>query len=641
MAEPIDPVPDSPPRDPVDVPINPDGPPAQPFDVSVSPDQAPSEPFDVPTGHDGPPKLPFDVQVAPDGPPASPVDVQTHPDSGPTLPFDVIVTPDGPPTPPFQVSVSPDASPAAPFQVSVSPDGPPRAPIDVAITPSAPPAQPFQVPTYPDPPAVGIQANPGETPTIEKIIEAVSRFDHALGSFLSDIIDIDPIRASGPGGGALDPTILAKWFRDYSNSVGAAGVAKFVSEQAVLYAMNPVVARIFDPTYFLKMLIPGSMGHAKTTVDVEAGGTMESFALARDEALRLAVSMHAEKPAGDGSIGRPDLYGPENRYTEGQAYSVDSLVDAALGDSSSPYVRADSIAGTIINRFDSTTFFQDRDSFGAQLVRATAKARAASGVENVSNSKLAASNALDGVISVAVPGEGEDGSVLSTTQNPSEVVDDDDTRVPISFTDLRQVPGKRYRSVYFRPENLQFSEAISPEYSEASTFGRVDAVVGYQRTSRTLSVSFDVHAFAPEDLERMYNKMTWLKSMCYPTFGTDSLIQSGPVVRMRIGDAVGTDLGGVPGIIRNLNFDFADAMWELKRGMKVPKMYKVSLDFLVLHDGPVGIVNGVFGVFQLPTGPTPGKDTNLAGNPTDSRTEDAQAPTMLPGRFARFGEPRS
>ena len=147
---------------------------------------------------------------------------------------------------------------------------------------------------------------------------------------------------------------------------------------------------------------------------------------------------------------------------------------------------------------------------------------------------------------------------------------------------------------------------------------------------------------APEDLERMYNKMIWLQSMVYPSYGADSLMESGPVVRMRVGDIIGTDLGGVPGVIRNLGFDFNDAMWELKRGMKVPLVYRVQIDFLVLHDGPVGSVNGVFGVFQLPPGGNaPDKDTNLAGSPNDSRTEQPQGVTMLPGRFFRFGEPRS
>lgn len=634
--------PDSEPAKPFDVPVFPDGPPRVPFDVAVSPDGPPREPFDVAVAPDGPPRGTFDVPLFPDRPPRPPIDVAVSPDRAPADPIDVPVVPDSPPKAPIDVQVTPDGPPASPVQVEVSPDSPPTAPFDVAVAPDRPLTRPFDVPITLDPPTLVIKSSPGEAPTIDQIISAVSVFDGNLGSFLSTIIEIDPITASGPGGGALDPRALAKWLADYRSTVGDAGITRFLSEQAVLYAMNPVTARIFDPTYFLKMLIPGSIGIARTTIDTEAGITMQTVAQGRDLLLQAAVHSNPLRPGGDGLSDRPDLYGPENTFQDGQAYSVDSMVDSVLEDSitdiGSPYLRP--VAG--IKRFDASAFFEDRGSDGSAAVRATAKARAASGVDNVLSSKLAGSAAIDGIIRVGLPGEETDGSVLSTTQDPSETIDDDDARVPISFTDLRRVPGRRFRSVYFRPENVQLATSFSPEYSEASTFGRVDPVVGYQRTTRMVNLAFEVHVMAPEDLERMYNKMVWLQSMVYPSYGADSLMESGPVVRMRVGDVIATDLGGVPGVIKSLGFDFSDAIWELRRGMKVPLRYAVKIDFLVLHDGPVGSVNGVFGVFQLPPGGNaPDRDTNLAGGPTDSRSEQSQGVTMLPGRFFKFGEPRS
>lgn len=634
--------PDSPPAVPFDVPIYPDSPPGEPFDVPVFPDASLAPPYDVPIYSDAAPGVPFDVPTAPDGPPVRPVDVQVSFDGPSAEPHDVPVSLDAPPGVPHDVSTHADALPWDPIDVETHPDPPPIVPHDVEVSPDRPPSEPFDVPIHLDPPTLVIQSSDGAPPTIDQIISAVSRFDGGLGNFLSGLVEIDPITASGPGGGALDPRALAKWFLDYRSFVGDEGVAKFITEQTVLYALNPIVARVFDPTYFLKMLAPGSMGHARTSIDTEAGLTMETVARARDEALQIAVSSNPVRPGGDGLSDRPDLYGPENTYQDGQAYSVDSMVDSAIdgvnGLVDSPYTKSESG----IRRFDASAFFEERSSGGSMLVRATAKARAASGIENVFSSRLAGSAAINGIIRVGVPGEETDGSVLSTTQDPSDVVDDDDARVPVSFTDLRQVPGKRYRSIYFRPENLQFSEAFAPDYSRTSTFGRVDPVVGYQKTDRTVSVSFDVHAMSPEDVERMYNKMVWLQSMVYPSYGTDSLMESGPIVRMRIGDAIATDLGGVPGVITSLSFDFNDSTWELRRGMKLPLMYRVQLEFLVLHDGPVGLVNGSFGVFQLPPGGNPpDRDTNLMGNPTDSRTEQAQGVTLLPGRFFKFGEPRS
>lgn len=650
--------PDSSPGEPIEVSISPDLPPMEPFDVAVGPDPSPRTPFAVPVSPDAPPRDPFQVPIDPDAPPADPFDVPLVLDRPPRAPFDVPTSPDAPPRSPVPVNTSPDAPPRAPVPVDVRPDAPPRPPTAVTVTPdspprpltpveivrSRPPAAPFLVDVVPDLPSLQIKGRPGDAPTIDAITEAVRTFDRTLGSFLDFLVELNPVTTSGPGGGALDPTALARWFGDYTRAVGTAGVARFIEQQTVLYGMNSTVSRIFDPTYFLKMLVPGSMGHARTTVDSEIGITLETVAHARDAALNVAVSLNPLKPGGNGLSDIPDTYGPENTLVDGQAFTVDGMVDAALPGLS------DTVGGGEflkredgVLRFDATAYFDARGADGMQRVRVTTKAAAASGLINAFQSKLASSNALNGIIRVSVKGEGGDGAVLSTTQDPSDVVDDDDARVPLSFTDLRKDPVKNaYRSVYFRPENLEFNTTFTPEYSEGSSFGRTDPIVGYQKTTRTVSVSFEVHAFAPEDLRVMYNKMTWLASMCYPSFGDDALLKSGPVVRMRVGDAISSELGGVPGVIRSLGFNFEGALWELKRGMKVPRSFKVALDFLVLHDGPVGLLNGVFGVFQLPPGGNdPNKDTNLAGNPNDSRTDGT--PTgflVLPGRFSKFGEPQ-
>lgn len=664
-AEPFDVpiVPDAPPAEPFDVPITLDPPPFETFDVRVSPDGPPFATFDVPVTVDPPPVVPFDVPVQPDGPPAKPVDVQVVPDPPPSGPFqvpiasdlppadpvDVPIMLDLPPVDPVQVDVNLDAAPAVPVDVPVQADHAPAVPVDVPVTPSTPPTEPFDVPIFPSPPVIQLEGAPGEPPTMDQIVNAVMDFDRNLGNFLSVLVDVNPITINGPGGGALDPTLLARWFRDYTNAVGPAGVAKFVAEQTVLYAMNDRVARIFDPTYFLKMLIPGSMGHIRTALDVETGLTMERVAQADDQVLQANVNFSfGGRPAGNGKVDTLDTYGPSNPYTRGQAFTVDTMVDTIVENGSFANVPLvlEGAGAERRARFNAAVCFEDRRENGLSQTRGTLRSRAEAQVENVSNSTLARSNFVDGVVPASILGEQEDGSVLTETPDPSSgkgSIDDDDARVPLSFTDLRKDPVKNaYRSVYFRPLNLAFSTALSPEWIENSSFGRTDAIVGYQKTSRTVTLSFEVVAFSVEDLQVMYNKMTWLTSMCYPTYGSDSLMRSGPVCRLRIGDAVSTGLGGVPGVIRGLTFDFAEALWELRKGMKVPRSFKVSVDFLVLHDGPVGILNGAFGVLQLPSvGKDPARKTNLAGGPTDSR--DGGVPdgaTVLPGMFSRFGEPR-
>ena len=654
MADPVDPILDRPPTEPFDVKVSPDAPPRSLFDVAVTldslpsspqdvqtyPDKAPGQPFDVSTSQDSQPGQPFDVTTKPDLPPLLPRDVSVTLDSVPVLPFDVLTYQDRPPANPVDVTVSLDSTPSSPRDVVIVPDRPPAVPFDVPTPLDSIPALPFQVATYPDlppPPTLGL----GERPTIDKIISAVKGFDGKLGNFLITLSELDPVTTGVPGGGALDPRALLTSFNNYKNAVGIGGIRQFIEQQSALYAMNPYVAKLFDPTYFLKMILPGSMGHVKVAADVEAGVTMESVARERDEILVRAVGLNQVRPGGNGTTSRPaDEFGPENTFTQGQAFSVDSMVDAIIDSKIDPYLKDATAQGLPLKRFDSTSFFQDRDHTGGSFTGIAAKNRAASGVQNVFSSRLAGSAAIDGIIRVGVRGEEEDGTVLSPTANPADgTVDDDDTRVPLCFTDLRQIPGHKYRSIYFRPLNVQFGQSFAPEFSEINTFGRVDAVPGYQKTTRSITLSFELHVFAPEDLRLMHNKLTMLTSMTYPSYGSDSLFKSGPVVRLRLGDVIATDLGGVPGIIRNLSTDYNDAIWELKRGMKVPRMCKVSLDFLVLHDGPIGLVDGRFGVFQLPSAAN-STSQNGKQDPGASRDSASDSFSVLPGRFSSFGEPK-
>lgn len=657
---------DPPPAEPVDVRVNPDPPPAEPFDVSVSPDPPPGgtvdvqvspdpgprKPVDVTTSPDGPPREPYDVATNPDGPPLNPYDVPTNPDSPPLAPYDVPTNPDGPPLVPFDVSTMQDASPAVPFDVTTTTDGPPSAPFDVVttadlppvdpfdvgVTYDAPPAEPFDVPITLDPPPVLLEGRPGETPTLTAIINAVKDFDATLGNFLAGLHQINPIQISIQGAGALDPTVLAGWFRDYTQAVGPGKVGQFISQQESLFAMNPVVARVFNPMYFIAMSVPGAMGHVHATLDTQAGVTMDRVAIVQDVLLAAKVMF-----GGDSGLGLDiNLYTPGNTQKEGQEFSVDEMVDSAIDGDRHPFMTDKRDANGLTARvFDSTEFFNDRNK---------AIVRARVGIENVEarEPQLAASNFLNGIVRMKIsPKESEDGAVYTQTQNPAGFIDDDETRVPVCFTDLRKTRDG-YRSVYFRPLNLSFSKSVSPEWQESSGFGRVDPIVSYQRTTRTYSVSFELHAFAPEDLQVMYNKMTWLDSMCYPSYGADSLMKSGPVIRMRIGDAVNTESGGLTGIIKSVNYDFADALWELKKGFKVPRSFKVSLEFLALHEGPVGLINGVFGVFKLPVTQqekqTPAQFTNFvdnsianAGRPRDASPKGAE---VIPGMYNKFGEPK-
>jgi hypothetical protein len=170
-------------------------------------------------------------------------------------------------------------------------------------------------------------------------------------------------------------------------------------------------------------------------------------------------------------------------------------------------------------------------------------------------------------------------------------IDDDKAYVPVSFTDLRPV-GSTFRTIYIRPFITSLSEEFSPEWNKSQYFGRVDPVVTYQSTTRTINMSFMLVAFGPEDVRTIWQKLHWLSSMVYPEYDKNLMYKSGPVVRMRVGDVISATgpegAIGLPGIIDSLNFDYTESLWELKKTFKVPRNIAVSLSFTVLHDAPVG-----------------------------------------------------
>jgi len=144
------------------------------------------------------------------------------------------------------------------------------------------------------------------------------------------------------------------------------------------------------------------------------------------------------------------------------------------------------------------------------------------------------------------------------------------------------------------------SEDFTPEWNKAPYFGRVDPVATYQGTGRNINLSFMIVSFGPEDVEMIYKKLNWLTSMVYPEYDKDLAYLSGPIVRLRVGDVINAsgygNNKGLPGIIDSLAFDYSDQIWELKKGLKVPRNVAVSMTFTVLHDMPVGIgAEGKFG----------------------------------------------
>jgi hypothetical protein len=298
-------------------------------------------------------------------------------------------------------------------------------------------------------------------------------------------------------------------------------------------------------------------------------------------------------------------YSPEKKYEDSPFIDLNEVVDAII-DGKVP----DSIAGEFVTdnksaglgengterkRLNISTMFEDETvkiGYGKNLPKKPNSARAVGGRAegSIKGNPLFKSAYSHGILPMSFPGEELDGSYITDKGDLEAPIDDDVAYVPLSFTDMRPLAGNigNFRTVYFRPVITSLSEDYTPEYQSNSYWGRVDPVMIYGSTKRTINFTFELHASAPEDLEVIYNKLHWLSSLVYPEYDHESIMKSGPVARLRIGDVIRSGQVGLPGVIEALSYDYTDQIWELKKDFKVPRSVIVNCSFTILHDTPIG-----------------------------------------------------
>jgi hypothetical protein len=446
----------------------------------------------------------------------------------------------------------------------------------------------------------------------------VNAFDASLGAQLAGI-GLDPfsLAGGGPGSEALDPRHYARWLLEVGKSMGVAGQLAFHAKQTSLYAMNPETSRIWNPAYFM-LRAPVLNSTTRLTIDEE---THEDIVRIRE--------VTEQKPNG-----REGTRENQNLYTESTAYSDSSF--GGMGYRARGAVDpidekiSDELAGLVVPSV--AVFESARASVGFRQDPSVA-AKAGTLSKRIESSKLARSAFAGRPIPQKFPGEGNDG--LFRHSDVAETgLDDDDAYVPLSFTDLRRGPDGRYRTVYFRPFISSLTESIVPDWNEDAAFGRVDPIMTYKRTTRSLSIGFSLHAMSAADLKVMYNKLHWLTSMTMPEYDSELLIKSGPVCKMRVGDL----MSGFSGVITSLEFDYSDALWEIEKDAKVPRSIDVSLGMTVLHDKTVGVFEGVFGGLDAKRGELRASSGGPLGIAVDA-TGPSSGVSVSRAAYRGFGEP--
>lgn len=499
------------------------------------------------------------------------------------------------------IDVTPVSPVAEPFQVDVPASSPPQQPVN-NFDPILPPTIPLaninlDVTLYSDILSDTVRTN-------LEILERQLAINDALvgstipGANLFSVTSTDVTNAfsgGAPGSQALNVDAYTRWLIDIARSMGPLGVSEWIAKQTILYSMNKEVHTLFDPTYFIKRA-PILNGITSVTLDTL---THEDIITARESlptADTLNASLGLNQPGLLGSVGQSraqeNLFVSQDQ-TDGPVFEDNFALSAnivkeqlKLGKSQSVTVSnaSDYFETNKKNRFKGSTYSREK-IFQSSVV-------------SDSERKLAVSSYTHGAVPVGFAGESDDGAVHHKTDKaPNEIIDDDDTYVPLSFTDLRS-KGNEQRTVYFRPFITSFSEDFSPSWNQTNGFGAADGAYTYQSTTRNVSLGFDVQVFSAFDLKLAYKKLHWLTSLVYPEYDRNNLFKSGPVCRLRVGDMLGKLGLGINGIITSLSFEYTEGLWEITKDSKVVRSIPVTLGFTVLHDGSPGMVDGVFGVFK-------------------------------------------
>jgi len=144
--------------------------------------------------------------------------------------------------------------------------------------------------------------------------------------------------------------------------------------------------------------------------------------------------------------------------------------------------------------------------------------------------------------------------------------------VPLKFRDM--VNGKW---IIFRAILESISDTASPDYAEERYIGRPDKVYVYQGADRNVNVSFKVAPKSVQELITLWEKLNFLRGLVYPTVTANRMIS--PFFSFTLGDMFDQQ----PMIFQSLNYAIdAASTWEIKPGLRLPKLINVSADMRVI-----------------------------------------------------------
>ena len=162
------------------------------------------------------------------------------------------------------------------------------------------------------------------------------------------------------------------------------------------------------------------------------------------------------------------------------------------------------------------------------------------------------------------------------------------------------------KKVSFEAFLISLGDSFKPNFKSTPVYGRMDSIVNYQNTSRTISLSFAVPARSEEHARQNLIKFNNLAKFQYPSYnvqGQASGIASAPICKLIFNNLIQFDGSYLYGYFSSIDFapvNESGYFFEPTETTIFPKEFKLSLSFTVLHTKPLGWRGGSFSVDSFP-----------------------------------------
>jgi len=159
------------------------------------------------------------------------------------------------------------------------------------------------------------------------------------------------------------------------------------------------------------------------------------------------------------------------------------------------------------------------------------------------------------------------------------------------------------QTVSFPSFITSFSDKYNVSWGSETIFGRVDPVKPYQGTTREVTVEFDVVSENLASAKENHQKVALLSRMVYPVYSnsltngndTGRIIKAPPLWRIKYGNLIANATKKAPGtgLLGTISgFSYApeipDSGAYVSNGEIIPKSFKLSFNFSVLHEDTIG-----------------------------------------------------